>query len=89
MKHSGRAGAHIAHEDDFWFNERGRGVWEGIDWAELVSYLRQSRIHFRLWMPPQHYAPGAPVDVEHPDWALVPKVPDGITGWYGLQRRMG
>jgi hypothetical protein len=35
-------------------------------------------------MPPQHYAPGTPVDLEHPDWALVPKVPDGVTGWYGL-----
>ncbi len=41
-------------------------------------------IHFRLWMPPQHFAPGTPPDKEHPDWALVPKVPDGITGWYGL-----
>jgi len=79
-----RTGAHIAHEDDFWFDKRGRGVWEGIEWNELVRYLGQSGIHFRLWMPPQHYAPGTPVDREHPDWALVPKVPDGVTGWYGL-----
>ncbi len=79
-----RTGANIAHEDDFWFDERGRGVWEGIDWTELVNYLRQSGIRFRLWMPPQHYAPGTPPDTEHPEWALVPKVPDGITGWYGL-----
>ena len=78
-----RSGAEIAHEDDFWFDERGRGVWEGIDWAELVNYLKQSGILFRLWMPPQHFAPGTPPDT-HPDWALVPKAPDGITGWYGL-----
>ena len=78
-----RTGAEIAHEDDFWFDERGRGVWEGIDWAELVRYLKQSGILFRLWMPPQHFAPGTPPDT-HPDWALVPKAPDGITGWYGL-----
>ena len=81
---SRRVGADVAHEDDFWFDERGRGVWEGIDWTELVSYLRQSGIHFRLWMPPQHFAPGTPPDTEHPDWAPVPKAPDGITGWYGL-----
>jgi len=78
-----RTGADIAHEDDFWFDERGRGVWEGIDWAELVRYLKQSGILFRLWMPPQHFAPGTPPDT-HPEWALVPKAPDGITGWYGL-----
>ncbi|MGO9239305.1 MAG: hypothetical protein ACLQBJ_00725 [Bryobacteraceae bacterium] len=78
-----RSGAEIAHEDDFWFDERGRGVWEGIDWAELVRYLRESGIGFRLWMPPQHFAPGTPPDA-HADWALVPKAPDGITGWYGL-----
>ena len=35
-------------------------------------------------MPPQHFAPGTPPDTEHPDWAPVPKAPDGITGWYGL-----
>ena len=35
-------------------------------------------------MPPQHFAPGTPPDVEHPEWALSPKEPDGITGWYGL-----
>ncbi|HEX8984271.1 MAG TPA: hypothetical protein VF767_02525 [Bryobacteraceae bacterium] len=79
-----RSGATIAHEDDFWFDQRGRGVWEGIDWADLVNYLRQSGIHFRLWMPPQHYAAGTPPDTQHPDWALVPKAPDGVTGWYGL-----
>lgn len=78
-----RTGAQIAHEDDFWFDQRGRGVWEGIDWAELVRYLKQSGILFRLWMPPQHFAPGTPPD-QHPEWALVPKAPDGITGWYGL-----
>jgi hypothetical protein len=77
-------GVEIAHEDDFWFDQRGRGVWEGIDWADLVNYLKQSGILFRLWMPPQHFAPGTPPDKDHPDWALVPKVPDGITGWYGL-----
>ena len=49
-----------------------------------MSYLRQSGILFRLWMPPQHFAPGTPPDVDHPDWGLVPKAPDGITGWYGL-----
>lgn len=78
-----RTGAQIAHEDDFWFDERGRGVWEGVDWTELVSYLRQSGIIFKLWMPPQHFAAGTPQDLEHPDWALEPKVPDGITVWYG------
>lgn len=77
-------GAGIAHEDDFWYDKRGRGVWEGVDWTELVSYLRQSGIVFKLWMPPQHFAAGTPVDVEHPDWELVPKVPDGVTVWYGL-----
>ncbi|MGD0743745.1 MAG: hypothetical protein ABSA45_01185 [Verrucomicrobiota bacterium] len=79
-----RTGAQIAHEDDFWFDQRGRGVWEGIDWKELVDYLRQSGIVFRLWLPPQHYAAGTPVDLEHPEWALDPKVPDGITVWYNL-----
>ena len=79
-----QTGARIAHEDDFWFDQRGRGVWEGIDWRELVTYLRQSGIHFKLWMPPQHFAPGTPPDVDHPEWALVPKIPDGIVGWYGL-----
>jgi len=78
-----RTGAEVAHEDDFWFDERGRGVWEGIEWTELVSYLRQSGITFKLWMPPQHFAAGTPQDVEHPDWALDPKVPDGVTVWYG------
>jgi hypothetical protein len=77
-------GAGIAHEDDFWFDKRGRGVWEGVDWTELVSYLRQSGIVFKLWMPPQHFAAGTPVDLEHPDWQLVPKVPAGVTVWYGL-----
>jgi hypothetical protein len=76
-------GAEIAHEDDFWFDERGRGVWEGIEWKELVDYLRQSGITFKLWMPPQHFAAGTPQDVDHPDWALDPKVPDGVTVWYG------
>ncbi|MGA3334546.1 MAG: hypothetical protein ABSC62_10335 [Terracidiphilus sp.] len=79
-----RTGAQIAHEDDFWFDLRGRGVWEGADWKELVDYLRQSGIVFRLWLPPQHYAAGTPVDLEHPEWALDPKVPDGITVWYNL-----
>ena len=79
-----RTGARIAHEDDFWFDQRGRGVWEGIEWGELVDYLRQSGVHFKLWMPPQHFAPGTPQDTGHPDWALAPKAPDGITGWYGL-----
>jgi len=79
-----RTGAQIAHEDDFWFDQRGRGVWEGVDWKELVDYLRQSGIIFRLWLPPQHFAAGTPVDLEHPDWALDPKVPDGITVWYNL-----
>jgi|GEM_PF-3477407 len=79
-----RSGAPLAHEDDFWFDERGRGVWEGIDWADLVNYLKQSGIRFRLWMPPQHFAPGTPPDTGHPEWSLVPKVPDGVTGWYGL-----
>jgi len=78
-----RTGAQIAHEDDFWFDQRGRGVWEGIDWNGLVSYLRQSGIIFRLWMPPQHFAPGTPADTDHPEWALDPKIPDGITVWYG------
>ncbi len=77
-------GAGIAHEDDFWFDKRGRGVWEGVDWTELVTYLRQSGIVFKLWMPPQHFAVGTPVDLEHPDWELVPKVPAGVTIWYGL-----
>jgi hypothetical protein len=79
-----RTGAKIAHEDDFWFDQRGRGVWEGIEWAELVRYLKESGIYFNLWLPPQHFAPGTPQDLDHPDWALVPKVPDGVTDWYGL-----
>ena len=78
-----RTGANIAHEDDFWFDERGRGVWEGIDWAELVRYLKESGIAFRLWMPPQHFAPGTPPDT-HSEWALIPKVPEGVSAWYGL-----
>lgn len=78
-----RSGAEIAHEDDFWFDKRGRGVWEGIEWKELVDYLRQSDIIFRLWILPQHFAAGTPQDLEHPDWALDPKVPDGVTVWYG------
>jgi hypothetical protein len=77
-------GAGVAHEDDFWFNKRGRGVWEGVDWTELVSYLRQSGIIFRLWMPPQHFAVGTPMDLQHPAWELVPKVSTGVTTWYGL-----
>jgi hypothetical protein len=81
--HCRSTGAEIAHEDDFWFDERGRGVWEGIEWKELVDYLRQSGIAFKLWMPPQHFAAGTPQDVDHPDWALDPKVPDGVTMWYG------
>lgn len=79
-----RTGAQIAHEDDFWFDERGRGVWEGIDWKELVDYLRQSGIMFRLWLPPQHFAAGTPVDLQHQEWQLDPKLPEGITVWYGL-----
>ena len=79
-----RTGAQVAHEDDFWFDQRGRGVWEGNEWGPLVSYLRESGILFTLWMPPNHFAPGTPVDVEHPDWAPVPKRPDGVTDWYGL-----
>jgi hypothetical protein len=75
-------GAQIAHEDDFWFDERGRGVWEGVDWTELVTYLSHSGIIFKLWMPPQHFAAGTPQDLEHSDWALDPKVPDGVTVWY-------
>lgn len=78
-----RTGVQIAHEDDFWFDERGRGVWEGIEWTELVSYLRQSGIIFKLWICPQHFAEGTPQDLDHPDWALDPKVPDGVTVWYG------
>jgi hypothetical protein len=77
-------GAGIAHEDDFWFDKRGRGVWEGVNWTGLVTYLRQSGIVFKLWMPPQHFAVGTPVDLEHPDWQLAPKVPAGVTIWYGL-----
>ncbi len=79
-----RIGATVAHEDDFWFDQRDRGVWEGIEWGELVRYLRQSGIHFRLWMPPQHFAAGTPPDTEHPDWEPVPKQADGVSGWYGL-----
>jgi hypothetical protein len=75
-------GAQVAHEDDFWFDQRGRGVWEGVEWTELVTYLRQSGITFKLWMPPQHFAAGTPQDLDHPDWALDPKVPDGVTVWY-------
>ena len=68
-----RTGSQIAHEDDFWFDERGRGVWEGVDWTELVTYLGQSGIIFKLWMPPQHFAVGTPQDLEHPDWASTPR----------------
>ncbi len=78
-----RTGVEIAHEDDFWFDLRGRGVWEGPEWGELVRYLSQSGGVFKLWICPQHFAPGTPQDLEHPDWALDPKVPDGITIWYG------
>lgn len=76
-------GAHIAHEDDFWFDERGRGDWEGIEWGELVSYLSRSGISFKLWMPPQHVDPGTTLDREHPDWHPQTLNPRRITSWYG------
>jgi hypothetical protein len=76
-------GVGIAHEDDFWFDERGRGVWEGVDWRGLVEYLGESGIRFRLWMPPQHFDPGTPVDVEHPEWQPQSVEPRPITSWYG------
>jgi hypothetical protein len=79
-----RTGARVAWEDDFWFDQRGRGVWEGVEYGELVRYLKQSANYFKLWMPPQHFAPETPLDLQHPDWALVPKHPDGVTDWYGL-----
>ena len=76
-------GVGIAHEDDFWFDERGRGVWEGIEWRGLVEYLAESGIRFRLWMPPQHFDPGTPVDVDHPEWQPQSVQPRPMTVWYG------
>ncbi|MHB9032144.1 MAG: alpha-galactosidase [Anaerolineae bacterium] len=76
-------GCKIAHEDDFWFDERGRGDWEGIEWAELVSYLKRSGINFKLWMPPQHFDPNTTLDREHPDWQPQTISPRRITSWYG------
>ncbi|MHB1355795.1 MAG: hypothetical protein ACYCZF_07440 [Anaerolineae bacterium] len=76
-------GATIAHEDDFWFDNRGRGDWEGIEWKELVDYLRRSGIAFKLWMPPQHFDPATTLDREHPDWQPQTITPRRITSWYG------
>jgi hypothetical protein len=76
-------GATIAHEDDFWFDSRGRGDWEGIEWKELVDYLRRSGISFKLWMPPQHFDPMTTLDRQHPDWQPQTITPRRITSWYG------
>ncbi|MCE5257546.1 MAG: alpha-galactosidase, partial [Chloroflexi bacterium] len=76
-------GANVAHEDDFWFDSRGRGDWEGIEWAELVTYLRRSGIVFKLWMPPQHFDPDTTLDREHLAWQPQTINPRRITSWYG------
>ncbi|NLV73366.1 MAG: hypothetical protein GXY52_01585 [Chloroflexi bacterium] len=76
-------GANVAHEDDFWFDERGRGDWEGIEWGELVTYLKRSGIHFKLWMPPQHFDPDTTLDRAHPEWQPLTLNPRAITPWYG------
>jgi hypothetical protein len=76
-------GFNITHEDDFWFDDRGRGVWEGVDWKQIVDYARKSGINFKLWMPPNHFARNTPNDSNHKEWHLDPKTPAGVTLWYG------
>jgi hypothetical protein len=84
-----RIGYTIAHEDDFWFDERGRGVWEGVDWKPIVDYAGKSGISFKLWMPPNHFAKNTPNDLNQKDLHLVPKTSPGITLWYGYGYCMG
>jgi hypothetical protein len=84
-----KLGYNIAHEDDFWFDERGRGVWEGIDWKQIVDYARKSGIYFKLWMPPNHFAKNTPNDLDQKEWHLDPKTPTGVTLWYGYGYCMG
>ena len=79
----------IVHEDDFWFDKRGRGVWEGVDWKPIVDYADKSGINFKLWMPPYHFAPNTPNDLNQKDWHLDPKTSPGITSWYGYGYCMG
>ena len=79
----------IAHEDDFWFDDRGRGVWEGVDWKPIVDYARMSGISFKLWMPPNHFAKNTPNDLNQKDWHLDPEMSPGITLWYGYGYCMG
>jgi hypothetical protein len=78
-----RVGFKIAHEDDFWFDERGRGVWEGVDWKPIVDYASRSGISFKLWMPPNHFAKNTPNDLEQKKLRLDPETSPGITLWYG------
>jgi hypothetical protein len=84
-----RLGFNIAHEDDFWFDERGRGVWEGVDWKPIVDYARKSGINFKLWLPPNHFAKNTPNDLSQAKWHLDPKIPTGVTLWYGYGYCMG
>lgn len=84
-----RLGYQIAHEDDFWFDERGRGVWEGVDWKPIVDYANRSGISLKLWMPPNHFAKNTPNDLNQTKWHLDPKMPPGITLWYGYGYCLG
>lgn len=84
-----KLGFNITHEDDFWFDERGRGVWEGVDWKQIVDYAGKSGINFKLWMPPNHFAKNTPSDLNHKGWHLDPKTPPGVTLWYGYGYCMG
>jgi hypothetical protein len=84
-----RVGYTIAHEDDFWFNEQGRGVWEGVDWKQIIDYAGKSGISFKLWMPPNHFAKNTPNDLNQKDWHLNPNTSPGITLWYGYGYCMG
>jgi len=84
-----RLGYTIAHEDDFWFDERGRGVWEGVNWKPIVDYAGKSGISFKLWMPPNHFAKNTPNDLNQKDLHLDPKTSPGITLWYGYGYCMG
>lgn len=77
-----KLGFNIAHEDGFWFNDRGEGVWEGVDWKQIVDYSGKSGINFKLWLPPNHFTKYTPNDLQQKPWHLDPKTPPGVTLWY-------
>ena len=51
----------IAHEDDFWFDARGRGPVGGRGLARVLVELSGTSpaFCFKLWMPPQPFRPPA------------------------------